>query len=58
MLEETQAMFGMLFQEARWGREDELEQETAAWVEGTSVAYFYEKAMVTMGRVSASNILD
>ena len=58
MLEETQAMFGMLFQEARRGREDELGQETVAWVEGTFVAFFYEDAMVTMGRVSASNILD
>ena len=58
MLWGTQAMFGMLFQEARQEKGDELGREAVAWVEGTFVACFYEKAMVTVGRVSASNIFD
>lgn len=49
MLVGIQAMFGMLFQEARLGKEDELGREAVAWVEGTSVAFFYEKAIVTVG---------
>ncbi len=58
VLWETQEMFGMLFQEVRLGKVDEWGRETVAWVEGTSVACSYEKAMVTAGRVSVSNIFD
>ena len=58
VLQETQAMFGMLFQEVRRGKGDGSGREAAAWVEGTFVACFYEKATVTLGRVSASKIFD
>ena len=57
MLGETQAMSGMLFQGARRGKGVEWGPEAVALVEATSVASFYEKAMLTVGRVSANAIL-
>ena len=58
MLGEPQAMFGTLFQEAKREKEDEWEREEVGWVEGASVACFYETPVVTVDRVSTSNILD
>ncbi len=58
VLQETQAMFGMLFQEVRRGKGDAPGREEVAWVEGTSVTFCYKKAMVTVGRESVSKIFD
>ena len=46
-------MSGMLSQGVRRGKGDEWVPEAVALVEATSVASFYDKATVTVGRLSA-----